>query len=108
MTFAHEEISRMGSNALRPAARLRQSYHLPTCRKRGSHPKTKSTSNFGEASTPAGKVAVVGAGILIATSKVVVAGQSSGGDTTAVFGTGLVDVADWLRLGLRLRRRAAN
>ena len=81
----------MGSNALRPAARLRQSYHLPTCRKRGSHPKTKSTSNFGEASTPAGKVAVVGAGILIATSKVVVAGQSSGGDTTAVFGTGLVD-----------------
>ena len=61
---------------------------------------------------PAGKV-VVGAGILIATSRVVVAGQSLGGDTTAVFGTGLVDgvsgagmavVADWLR-GLRLRRR---
>ena len=40
---------------------------------------------------PAGKVAVVGAGILIATSKVAVAGQSSGGDTTGVFGTGLVD-----------------
>jgi hypothetical protein len=40
---------------------------------------------------PAGKAAVVGAGILIATSKVVVAGQSSGGDITAVFGTGLGD-----------------
>ena len=32
-----------------------------------------------------------GAGILIATSREVVAGQSLGGDTTAVFGTGLVD-----------------
>ena len=40
---------------------------------------------------PAGKAAVVGAGILIATSKVGVAGQSSGGDTTAVFGTGLAE-----------------
>ena len=45
----------------------------------------------GAAVAPAGKAAVVGAGILIATSKVVVAGRSSGGDTTAEFGTGLVD-----------------
>jgi hypothetical protein len=39
---------------------------------------------------PAGKVAVVGAGILIATFKVGV-GRSWVGDTMAVFGTGLVD-----------------
>ena len=51
------------------------------------------------AAAPAGKV-VVGAGILIATSKVVAAGQSSGGDTTAVFGTGLVDDASGAGTGI--------